>query len=241
MSFRGQTQALDFSMLPKVRTHAQLGTIAGEGCSLWNPFTYSTCINQIRNARTEMSHVLYRTHSLALSWSQLVNDIANWPESSVKSNALAEANTRLNEAWSLVRSAVAVQNKFEESVNPYRSIPGFDTIFLSGLKGLAAAPIVIAPAAVSYGWAIIVGGSLLATGLIAWGVTEAYAVVQQANAEEAHYNQFVQYYKTCQQLAAEGKPCNVAPPSTTPPKDGSMTAWILAGVLGFIMISALRR
>lgn len=232
MSFRGL--AYDFSQLPKVVTHAQLGRLGDpEGCSIWNPTTYGTCSTWIIQGRTELANAHNDILALANLWQATIADVQAWPDSEAKSNALAEAQSAAQDALTLVQQHSQVQNEYEAKIQPLANIG------LAGLRGLGRQGLgfAIAP------WAIYTGAGLAIAALGAWGIMSAVTLNNSYKAQTAFYNQYSDYYRTCQELAKQGKPCALVGPSTSGPSSawGSQATMIalLAGVA--FMLVAVRR
>lgn len=220
---------VDLSTLPKVKTYANLGQ--SFDCSIWNPLTYPTCATWIIQARTELADAHNQILSLANLWQQTIADINDWPDSLAKSNALAEAQSNSVSAIELVQEHTQVQNDFETKVQPFKAI---------GLAGLGIIPVAVVPP-----WLIISAGSLIVSALLAWGITSALALKSNYDSKVAFYNQFVEYYKTCQELSKQGKPCDVTGPSTSSPGGAwgsSAVTWtVLIGLGALVLFNVIRR
>lgn len=217
--------AFDFSTLPKARAYSYMGGLGDpSGCSIWNPLTYPTCSTWIIQGRTELAEAHNKILDLANLWQATIVDIQQWPESEAKSSALAEAQSQAQSAYELVQQHSQVQNEYETKIQPFASI-GLAGLKSGRLKGLGFA---IAP------WAIYTGAGLAVAALGAWGILSAMALNNSYKASTAYYNQFSDYYRTCQELAKQGKPCSVVGPSTSAPGSnwGSQTVTIalVAGV-----------
>jgi hypothetical protein len=218
-------------ILPKRLTYAQLNGLADpQGCSLWNPTSWGVCSTWVIQARTELANAHNQIIDLANGWQERIDAIEAWPDSENKATALADAQNRFNDAYSLVQQHTQVQNDFEQTIQPYVNV-GLAGI---GKNGLGVLPV----------WALATVGSLAIAGLLAWGITSAAALKSNYDSQAAYYNQFSEYYKTCQELAQQGKPCNVQGPSTT----GPGTAWaasastiLLLGGLGLLLVMGMRR
>ena len=224
--------AFDLSTLPQRRAYSYLGKLGDpSGCSIWNPLTYPECSTWIIQGRTELAEAHNKILDLANLWQATIADIQNWPDSEAKSNALAEAQGQAQSAYELVQQHSQVQNEYEAKIQPFASIG------LAGLKGgLRGLGFAIAP------WAIYSGAGLAVAALAAWGILSAVALNNSYKASTAYYNQFSDYYRTCQELAKQGKPCSVVGPSTSAPGSnwGSQTV-MLALVAGVAMMLILAR
>ena len=233
--------AFDFSTLPKIPTHAQLGRIgrlgdAPSGCSLFDPTSYGTCSTWIIQGRTELANAHNQIIDLANGWQAAVQEISSWPESPNKQDALAQAQSSAQDAYSPVQQHTQVQNEFENAVQPWVNI-GLGGMWIdsrTALKGLGIIPV----------WLILTATTLIVSTLVTWGITSALALKSNYDAQAAYYNQFTQYYQTCRQLAAQGKPCNLPAPSQQGPGSdwaSSTVTWVVLGALGLLVISNLRK
>lgn len=226
---------MSFSALPKRLTFTQLNGVGAlaepQGCILWNPTSWGTCSTWIIQARTELAQAHNRIIDLANGWTARIDSIQAWPESESKSAALPDAQARFEAAYSLVQQHTQVQNEFEDAVQPWV------TVGLAGLSG--ASRLGVLPV-----WALATVGSLAIGGLLAWGITSAAALKSNYDSQAAYYNHFAEYYKTCQELAKQGKPCNVQGPATTGPGSpwaASTATFLLLGGLGLIIVMGMMR
>jgi hypothetical protein len=93
--------AFDFSTLPKVRAHAQLGRLGDpSGCSIFDPTSYGNCATWIIQARTELADAHNAILDLANGWASAIQEIQFWPESDAKQAALTKMN--LNRRFNLM-------------------------------------------------------------------------------------------------------------------------------------------
>lgn len=204
----------ELSQLRKARAYGYMGSLGIGECSIWNPTSYGTCVENIGKARAELADASTRVIDLATSWNNAVNEINNWPDSEGKSAALAEAATRYQAARDLVTLYTQTQNEFEEKIAPFKNIglAGFQ-----GLRGVGVIPV----------WVMIALPVLGVTYLVAMNVASAMSLKSNYDAQAAYFNQFTQYYESCRQAAMQGKPCTLGPPTGTQP--GS--AWGQQGML----------
>lgn len=229
--------SFDLSTLPKARAYGYMGGLgddAPQGCSLWNPLTYPTCSTWIIQGRTELADAHNQILDLANLWQAIIVDIQNWPDSEAKSNALAEAQTQAQSAYELVQQHSQVQSEYEAKIQPFASVG------LAGLTGrtrrMSGLGFAIAP------WAIYTGITLAITALSAWGILSAVALNNSYKASAAYYNQFSDYYRTCQELAKQGKPCAVVGPSTSAPGSAwSSQVTIIAMLVGVGLMLVMAR
>jgi hypothetical protein len=136
-NFMLRNLAFDFSTLPKIPTHTQLGWLGQEEypCT-WNPTTWPNCINVFVNARQELQDAYYKIIQMVNSYNVALQRIANSPDSPQKDEMIQLTQQRASEARQLLTEAVGVANAFEAEVDKWKSIPGFETVFLSGLSGI---------------------------------------------------------------------------------------------------------
>jgi hypothetical protein len=227
----------DFSQLPKVRAHAQLGRLGDpSGCSIFDPTSYGTCATWIIQARTELADAHNQILDLANGWASAVQEIQFWPDSESKQEALATAQAQLQAATALVQAHTQVQNEFESKIQPYVNI---------GLAGLWKSGPSVGRLGILPAWLILTASSLIVSGLLAWGISSAMALKSNYDAQAAYYNQFTSYYQTCRDLAAQGKPCNLPAPSDQGPGtawgSSSVTWAVLIGLGALVIFNLTRR
>lgn len=223
MSF--QSLALDYSKLPKVRTHAQLGGL-GEppGCSLWNPTSWATCSTWITQAQTEIIIAHTAIIDLAYAWQQGIADIQTWPDSQEKIEALTRSQAGYDDARELLILDTQMMNEWETSIQPWKNIG------LAGISGLGrVGRIGIAPLAV---WAAIGVATLAVSALAAWNIASALSAKAAYDANAALYNTQAQYNRECGVLLKAGKTCGgLIKPDGTPQTPWGSNIAMVAGVL----------
>lgn len=221
MSLQGL--AFDFSLLPKVVTHAQLGKLGAMECSVWNPLSYPTCIENIGKARAELADAQTRIIDLATKWSDAINEINTWPDSEGKNAALADAATRYQEARTLVSQHAQVQEDFERELQPFKNVGLAGMGLGNSLRNLGS----LGRMGIIPTWIMIALPVLGVTYLVAMNVASAMSLKSNYDSQAAYFNQFTSYYESCRQAAAQGKPCTLGPPTGQQPG----FAWGQQGIL----------
>jgi hypothetical protein len=209
--------AFDFSTLPKARSHAYMGSLGEEPCG-WNPTTWPNCINVYRNARREFQENYTKIIQMENSYYTALQQMQSLPESAAKSDMIARTNQRIQEVSEARRQGIEVANQLEAKIQEWNWIPGFDTIFLNGLRGLKGLGVV--PLLVPVGTPMLILYAV--TGTIAV-VSLAYIVGSLAdswrateNVEIAKHNAWGQCMKAYDDAILAGKEppvCGDAPES----------------------------
>ena len=106
-----------------------------EPCS-WNPTTWPNCINVYRNARKEFQENYTKIIQMENSYQAALQQLNQQPPSLQRDDMIARTNQRAQEAAEVRRQGIEVANQLEAKIGEWSWIPGFDTVFLDGLKGL---------------------------------------------------------------------------------------------------------
>jgi hypothetical protein len=230
MSF--QSLALDYSKLPKVRTHAQLGRIGdvADVCSL-NPTTWPNCINIFRDARREFQENYTKILQMENSYQTALQQLNAQPQSDARDDLINRTQQRASEAAEVRRQGVAVANELESKLSNWNWIPGFDAIFLSGLKGSRLGqvlPIATPPMAIFY----VISGLVIVTSLAFIVGSMAHAWRATEEVEVAKHNAWGQCMKAFDSAISLGK---------TPPVCGGVPEsqdWTTIALIGGSVILA---
>lgn len=228
----------DFSTLPKMRAHAQLGRLGDpSGCSIFNPASWPTCSTWIIQARTELANMHNALIDLTNAWDAGINDIQSWPDSLEKSDQLAAAQQGRADAYALVQQHSGMQGDFESKVQPFVNI-GLGGLWKSsgGTAGLGILPFGV--------WALIATASLGIAALTAWQIVNAQAVKAGYEQNTAFYNMQAQYNQECAQLLVAGQSCSsLTKPSGGPASTLPANFMMIAGlvVFGIFLVGINRR
>lgn len=222
MSFRALAQ--DYSMLPKVRTHAQLGGL-GEppGCSLWNPLTWDTCSTWIINARTELINAHNLIIDLANAWQQGIADIQTWPDSQEKVEAMSLAQAGYEGAREALTLDTQMMNEWEAQIQPWKNIGLAGIPNLRGIGRVGIAPAIA--------WGLITVTGLAISALAAWNISSALSAKAAYDSNTALYNSQSAYNRECGALLKAGKSCyGLIKPDGTPQTPWGSNIAMVAGV-----------
>lgn len=170
MSFTGEIRGWK---LPRVKAYAQLSALGGE-CTWTNP---ADCINAFRNARLELQDVYTKIIQMNNSYQVALELLqSSGKQDSATLELIGYTDQRSQEARSLLTQAVGVANALEAEIAKWSWIPGFDTIFLNGLRGLGAIPMIAASVPLSIFYTIAGVASFAA---IAWAVGEIASTLRR--------------------------------------------------------------
>ena len=125
----------DFSTLPKARAYSYMGALSDEPCS-WNPADWPNCINVYRNARREFQENYTKIIQMENSYQVALQQLQSQPYSDAQQDLIAQTNQRVQDAAEARRQGIEIANQLETKISNWSWIPGFDTIFLNGLRGL---------------------------------------------------------------------------------------------------------
>ena len=204
--------SFDFSTLPKARAYGYMGALGDEPCG-WNPTTWPNCINIYRNARKEFQENYTRIIEMETSYQLALQKLQSEPYSEAQQDLIARTNQRLQEVSQARIQGIEIANQLEAKINEWSWIPGFDTIFLNGLRGLKGLGLVPLLVPVSTPMLILyaVVGTVAVTSLayIIGSLAESWRATE--NVEIAKHNAWGQCMKAFDDAILAGK---------TPPKCG---------------------
>lgn len=138
--------AFDLSTLPKVKAYSYLGNLGAEPCG-WDPSTWPNCINVYRNARQEFQENYTKIVQMENSYYVALQQLQSQPYSAAREDMIARTNQRIQEVAQARIQGIEVANQLEAKIAEWSWIPGFDTIFLNGLRGKGLGRLGVAPVA----------------------------------------------------------------------------------------------
>lgn len=223
MSFRGLAQGYDFSTLPKVITHAQLGRVGDLPCS-WDPTTWPDCINVFRNGMKELQDAYTKVLQMEVTYQTALQMLNSQPPSEARDEMISLTNQRAMEAAEVRREGIEVANAYEAEVNKWRMIPGVDAIFLNGLPAgrLGLIPVASFPITAGAVFYTVAGvGMFVALAYIVGTLANSWRATENADiAKHNAYGKCLEAYTAAVQAGRE-------PPKCDAPGDTDLTTIML--------------
>jgi hypothetical protein len=216
-----------------------MGSLGEEPCG-WNPTTWPNCINVYRNARREFQENYTKIIQMENSYYTALQQMQSLPESAAKSDLIARTNQRIQEVSEARRQGIEVANQLEAKIQEWNWIPGFDTIFLNGLrglKGLGLVPLLI-PVSMPMLILISISGAIAVSSLayIIGSLADSWRATE--NVEIAKHNSWGKCWDAFEKATAAGQ---TPPVCGAQPESQDWTTIALIGGSLFLVMMLMKK